>query len=575
MVDDNSRTVPSIDGFIELTEIGNGGFSTVYRATDPLLARHVAIKVLVTSGREGDAERFLRECRALASLAGTSGIVEILQATFTADGRPCIIMPMLSGGSLAERVRASGPLAGTEASALGTRLALALDVVHGRGLSHRDIKPENVLFDADGNAALSDFGLSLIDGYAAATTTATSLSPPFAPPERFGGDASEDPVSGDVYSLAATLYAASTGAPPFGTTADGGILGLAQRVAHEPPALLPPGVPAGLAEAIMLGLAKHPADRPASMGEFASLIESDPTTVRRASVPTVIRPPAMSTSAGPAGSPDSSTPTEPSPEPSAAPVVRAADPRGWRSATVILAAAIGVAVVVGVLAAAVFSRNEVEVGPERTTTTASTTTASTTTDPVVPVRPDAPTISTMPPETPIGGRLSVASTSATSTLEPQRSRCTDEQISYASDNATDGDESTAWAPRSNDGIGERLTVRFDEFKQIQRIGLLPGYGKRAPISWAGCQVRALFDHNRWVRRVRYHFAGGQTLEQEFIASSEVQWLQVPDRIDSDHVTIEIVDTVLPSGANVDDDTLISEVIIEGITSADGDNFVPD
>lgn len=158
----------------DLTVVGRGGFSVVYSATDPILQRRVALKVLLMS--PADHPRFERECRVLALPSDVPGVVPVLQATYASDGRPCIVMSMLDGGSLADRLIRSGALPPSEVQAHGIRLATALAAAHGLGVVHRDIKPENVLFSGSGNVALADFGSAVVAEAVASTMTVSSFS---------------------------------------------------------------------------------------------------------------------------------------------------------------------------------------------------------------------------------------------------------------------------------------------------------------------------------------------------------------------------------------------------------------
>jgi hypothetical protein len=262
--------VPTVEGFIDLEDLGVGGFATVYSATDVDSGRRVALKVL--SHPSSDHRRFQRECRILGQLASVDGIVAVLQATFAEDGRPVIAMELLSGGTLADRL-AVEPIPALDVLTMGVRLAVALELAHRHGVFHRDIKPANVLFDAEGLPALADFGIALGDGQAASTTTYHSLSPPHSPPERFHEDADADPRLGDVWSLASTLFAALTGSPPFGTSADGGLAGLMVRITQQPvPRLERTDLPDGFESVLDRALRKAPAERYPGMEEFAAAL---------------------------------------------------------------------------------------------------------------------------------------------------------------------------------------------------------------------------------------------------------------------------------------------------------------
>lgn len=257
------RRTPEIDGFRDLELIAAGGSSTVYAATERRTGRRVAVKVLSSTSAARD--RLSHEARVLRTLADVEGIVSVDGVTVTADGRAAIVLELLSGGSLKDRL-VSGALAPSEVISMGTRLAAALGVAHRRGVVHRDLKPANVMFDAAGRPVIADFGIAVTGDRPASTTTSNSMSPPHAPPERFGEDTAVDPRLGDVYSLASTLYTALDGAPPFGTAQQGGIAGLITRVLGEPvPPLRRRDAPPGLDAVLRRAMAKQPGRRHRSM----------------------------------------------------------------------------------------------------------------------------------------------------------------------------------------------------------------------------------------------------------------------------------------------------------------------
>lgn len=282
-----ARELPAIDGFTDLRQIGRGGFSIVYSATQSGIERRVAIKVLELG--DADHHRFERECRTLGALSGVRGIVPVLQAAYTAAGQPCIVMQLMEGGSLAHQLHDTGPLNPGVALSSGIVIADALQRAHISRVFHRDIKPENVLFH-DGEAAVADFGIALVEDLEARSQTIESISPPHAPPERFL-DAASDPVLGDVYSLGSTLYAALAGAPPFGTAADGGMAGLIDRVTRQPlPAIQRSDLSPAVQRVLSVATSKEPTQRYPSMSAFALALRAaaDGADVDDA---TVARPP--------------------------------------------------------------------------------------------------------------------------------------------------------------------------------------------------------------------------------------------------------------------------------------------
>ncbi len=248
-----------IEGLEDAVLIGHGGFGQVFRARQPRLNRSVAVKVL-TATLEGPAqERFEREGFAMGTLAGHPNIVQVLGVGTTSSGRPYLLMPYLTAGSL-DRVL---PLPWERAVAYGVRLCGALATAHEAGVLHRDVKPANVLVSDFGEPLLTDFGIARVSGGFQTSSSVVTASVAFAPPEVLAGAAAS--VAGDVYSLGATVHALITGAPPVAPRPDEELVSLYRRISLEPPPDLGPwGVPADVGEVLAQALAKDPADRPPS-----------------------------------------------------------------------------------------------------------------------------------------------------------------------------------------------------------------------------------------------------------------------------------------------------------------------
>src|SRR3712207_4080068 len=141
-------------------QIGSGGMSSVYRATDSVLERHVAVKLMHREiARESDQlERFRREARAVAQLSHPH-IVGVIDAGEDA-GHPYIVFEYVEGETLKDRIRRMGRLPMDEAIAYAIEVARALGCAHSRQIVHRDVKPQNVLIDAEGSAKVTDFGIA-------------------------------------------------------------------------------------------------------------------------------------------------------------------------------------------------------------------------------------------------------------------------------------------------------------------------------------------------------------------------------------------------------------------------------
>lgn len=198
--------------------IGNGGMGTVWRATDTLLRRDVAVKEVILpptmprSEKEALCERTMREARAAAALSHPS-VVQVYDVV-TDAGRPWIVMELLEARSLADMVIDDGPLTPRAVAKIGIAMLGALEVAHAAGVLHRDVKPANVLICHDGRCVLTDFGVARMPTESNLTTPGMVLgSPHFISPERAVGGAFGPPS--DLFSLGVTLYTAVEGGPPF------------------------------------------------------------------------------------------------------------------------------------------------------------------------------------------------------------------------------------------------------------------------------------------------------------------------------------------------------------------------
>jgi len=208
-----------VGGRYELkTPIGNGGMGTVWRASDNLLRRDVAVKEVLLPPtmpqNEKDAlcERTLREARAAAALSHPS-VVQVYDVV-TDAGRPWIVMELLEARSLADMVIDDGPMPPRAVAKIGIAMLGALEVAHAAGVLHRDVKPANVLICNDGRCVLTDFGVARLPTESKLTTPGMVLgSPHFISPERAVGGAFGPPS--DLFSLGVTLYTAVEGGPPF------------------------------------------------------------------------------------------------------------------------------------------------------------------------------------------------------------------------------------------------------------------------------------------------------------------------------------------------------------------------
>jgi len=255
------------DALVLEAELGHGGMGRVFRARDEKLGRAVAVKVLrpESAANPDFRARFAREARTLARLEHP-GIVAVHDFGTTPDGDGYLVMQLVSGGSIADRL----PLPVADAMAIAIDVCGALAYAHGRGIVHRDIKPENVLMGDDGRARLSDFGIArLVDPTPDdAPLTRPSLvlgTPGYMAPEARAG-ARPDPRM-DVYAVGALLEHMLTGRHPSDRGhADGGPPAATNGT---PP--VPPAIAAVIARAMVVDPARRIADATMLGEELAAL----------------------------------------------------------------------------------------------------------------------------------------------------------------------------------------------------------------------------------------------------------------------------------------------------------------
>jgi eukaryotic-like serine/threonine-protein kinase len=194
--------------------LGAGGMATVFRAEQMPLEREVVVKVLHAHlARDSEmTERFRREAEAAARLVHPfiCPVLDFGQAGETVY----IVMPYLSGGSLADKVQRDRSVAPSAAAAAAAQVAVALDHAHQRGVVHRDIKPDNILFDEDGNAYITDFGIATARFHGRLTASGRAMGTPhYMSPEQAMGKLVDG--RSDLYALGVVLYEALVGFPPF------------------------------------------------------------------------------------------------------------------------------------------------------------------------------------------------------------------------------------------------------------------------------------------------------------------------------------------------------------------------
>lgn len=266
-------TLETVGRYKIISELGRGGMSTVYSAHDPISNRDVAIKILPPELLHDPMfrARFEREAQIIAALEHPA-ILPIYDYG-EADGQPFFVMRLMTGGSLADRLR-HGPLPLAEAARIISKLAGALDEAHQRGIIHRDLKPGNILFDQNQNPVLADFGIAKLSE-AGATLTGNVIvgTPAYMSPEQGRGEKDLDGRS-DVYSLGVILFEMLTGHVPF--QADTPMGQIIKHMNSPIPVVFTyqPGLPRDIQEVINRAMHKRKFGRFSSAGEMAQALQA-------------------------------------------------------------------------------------------------------------------------------------------------------------------------------------------------------------------------------------------------------------------------------------------------------------
>jgi serine/threonine protein kinase len=260
-------------------QLGAGGMGAVYLAFDPLIEREVALKVLSPSLVNSSValQRFLGEARAIGKL-NHPHVVSIYEIDLWNE-KYFLVMELLSGGSVADRLDQAGRIRWQDATRLVAEAARGLAAAHAVGLIHRDIKPDNLMLTADGAVKVVDFGLSKLhdtagDQHSAVTQAGQILgTPQYMSPEQF--DTADVDARTDVYSLGATYSHLLTGRFPYHECRT--IVQMMSAHLTKPvpvPSQIEANLPAECDRIVAKAMAKNPADRYQTALDFAAALEA-------------------------------------------------------------------------------------------------------------------------------------------------------------------------------------------------------------------------------------------------------------------------------------------------------------
>lgn len=262
-----------LDGRYEIHElIGVGGMANVYRCTDTIDDREVAIKILKDEylNNEEFIRRFKNESKAIAMLSHQN-IVKVYDVSF-GDMIQYIVMEYIDGITLKEYIDQQGIIEWKDTIHLTIQVLRALQHAHECGIVHRDIKPQNIMLLQDGTIKVTDFGIARFSDKSTRTMTEQAIgSVHYIAPEQAKGDITDGKT--DIYSVGVMLYEMLTGKLPFDGDSAVTIALMQLQSTPRRPREVNPGIPIGLEQITMRAMQKLPADRYKSAAEMLSDIE--------------------------------------------------------------------------------------------------------------------------------------------------------------------------------------------------------------------------------------------------------------------------------------------------------------
>jgi serine/threonine protein kinase len=261
--------------------IAGGGMGDVWRGTDEVLGRTVAVKILLPAllDEPGFAERFRGEARTMANI-NHPGVVDVYDYG-TDDGTAYLVMEHVEGDALATTLGRVGRLTPARTMALVAQAADALHAAHEKGIVHRDVKPGNLLVRPNGTLVLTDFGIarSALVGQLTAAGSVLGTASYISPEQAAGGVAT--PAS-DVYALGVVAYQCLAGRRPFeGDTP----LEIAMKHVRDAPAPLPADTPPAVRAIVERAMAKDPPARWASAAQLAAVARQAATSLGTLAAP--------------------------------------------------------------------------------------------------------------------------------------------------------------------------------------------------------------------------------------------------------------------------------------------------